>query len=144
MSPTTTRQRGKANPELKRSRSQGTQRKLVKAQSVASTEDPNYGGGAVYHFCLMQLLHICSCLHGICFLFLNSLKVYGYTSMVQTPVLQGRQQQQSILVACLVSDFFSSDRAFLAGLNCFLWSKSFHLREAPTENRGKIGISAGG
>ena len=48
MSPTTSRQRGKANPELKRSRSQGTQRKLVKAQSVASTEDPNYGGGAVF------------------------------------------------------------------------------------------------
>ena len=50
MSPTTARQRGKAYPELKRSRSQGTQRKLVKAQSVASTEDPNYGGGAVFPF----------------------------------------------------------------------------------------------
>ena len=50
MSPTTLRpQRGgkAANPELKRSRSQGTQRKLLKAQSVASTDDPNFGGGAV-------------------------------------------------------------------------------------------------
>ena len=50
MSPTSAKQRGKTNPELKRSRSQGTQRKLVKAQSVASTEDPNYGGGAVSTF----------------------------------------------------------------------------------------------
>ena len=47
MSPTTYRARSgiKGGPELKRSRSQGTQRKLVKAQNVTSTEDPNYGGG---------------------------------------------------------------------------------------------------
>lgn len=55
MSPTTYRPRTTLsskplNPELKRSRSQGTQgtpRKLTKAQNVASTEDPNYTGGAV-------------------------------------------------------------------------------------------------
>lgn len=53
MSPTTYRARGvkQPGPELKRSRSQGTQRKLVKASNVASTEDPNYSGGAVSFEC---------------------------------------------------------------------------------------------
>jgi hypothetical protein len=52
MSPTTYRARGvkQPGPELKRSRSQGTQRKLVKVSNVASTEDPNYSGGAVLSF----------------------------------------------------------------------------------------------
>ncbi|KAH3728388.1 hypothetical protein DPMN_054344 [Dreissena polymorpha] len=47
MSPTTYRPRlgnKPCGPELKRSRSQGTQRKLVKVQNVASTEDPNFSG----------------------------------------------------------------------------------------------------
>lgn len=52
MSPTTYRARSgnKTGPELKRSRSQGTQRKLVKAQNVTSTEDPNYAGGGDFIF----------------------------------------------------------------------------------------------
>ena len=51
MSPTTYKPRlgTKAQgQELKRSRSQGTTRKLVKASNVASTEDPNFAGGAVF------------------------------------------------------------------------------------------------
>ena len=59
MSPTTNKPRGgKTYAELKRSRSQGTQRKLVKAQTVTSTDDPYYGGGAVFYFPnSLQFLH---------------------------------------------------------------------------------------
>lgn len=69
MSPTSYRARGSKQPpgpELKRSRSQGTQRKLVKASNVASTEDPNYSGGAVSLNVAPFLMHLSHPLLQVC------------------------------------------------------------------------------
>ena len=63
MSPTTNKPRGgKTYAELKRSRSQGTQRKLVKAQTVTSTDDPYYGGGVVFYF---KYCSFCTSIYGL-------------------------------------------------------------------------------